>query len=172
MEINYDNYNIIMNNEIEKTNEYIKSYYNNQMNYYNKKYLGYLDNLDRNLSTYYQFSATDCSIDNFELFCELFNIDIQDSMNQNLIRIAKIVFDNDRDYIARSIVFHFYSRDKKILFTCSSPEYLSGKLGKIVVTGDVELVVKMFEYFTANLKFKKIFFGHVEMQIPGPAILR
>jgi hypothetical protein len=96
------------------------------------KHLEYLNNLDLSYDEYSEFGADKCGFDDFIEFCKEINIDFPEN-------ITRIKASTEQRY------FHFYSKDKKITFTCSSIK--DNYLGYFGVTGEASKVLKVFQIF-------------------------
>jgi hypothetical protein len=128
---------------------FVKSYFDETIDSEARLLFSYLDGIDHNCSEYLQFGADKCAVDNFFDFCKDLNIDTQ----QNLLRIVnkKSKFN---DYLKR---FHFYSRDKKLTFTCSTVGNYMHYFG---ITGEANEILRAFEIFCKRAKYDEISFGN------------
>jgi hypothetical protein len=135
---------------IKKTiTSFIKSYYDETMDSEARLLFSYLDGIDHNCSEYLQFGADKCAVNNFFDFCKDLNIDTE----QNLSRIVneKSKFN---DCVKR---FHFYSRDKKLTFTCSTVGNYMHYFG---ITGEANEILRVFEIFCKRAKYDEVSFGN------------
>lgn len=128
---------------------FVKSYFDETMDSEARLLFSYLDGIDNNCEEYLQFGADKCAVDNFFDFCKDLNIDTQ----QNLLRIVneKSKFN---DCLKR---FHFYSRDKKLTFTCSTVGNYMHYFG---ITGEANEILSAFEIFCKRAKYDEVSFGH------------
>ena len=128
---------------------FVKSYFDETMDSEARLLFSYLDGIDNNCEEYLQFGADKCAVDNFFDFCKDLNIDTQ----QNLLRIIneKSKFN---DCLKR---FHFYSRDKKLTFTCSTVGNYMHYFG---ITGEANEILRAFEIFCKRVKYDEVSFGH------------
>ena len=106
----------------ESVTSFMKKYFNKELDINSLKYFDYYSELDSECGEYLQFGADKCSVNNFDEFCEELNIDIK----ENLIRIIKeqkryIENINNEKTNQYKPTYVFYSRDKKITFTCFNP---------------------------------------------------
>ena len=132
------------------------NYFLSSLNTY-KGYHLYL--LDNDIDEYLEFGADKCSVDNFDEFCEELNID----MKENLLRIIeeqKGHIENVRsdkvskyEYIP---IYVFYSRDKKITFTCSRPGEYMHYFG---ITGESNKILEAFKIFKKRCTYDDACFG-------------
>jgi len=132
------------------------NYFLSSLNTY-KGYHLYL--LDNDIDEYLEFGADKCSVDNFDEFCEELNID----MKENLLRIIeeqKSHIENVRsdkvskyEYIP---IYVFYSRDKKITFTCSRPGEYMHYFG---ITGESNKIIDAFTIFKKRCEYEDASFG-------------
>ena len=146
--INEENYKTYL----KENSNFIKSYFAKIMDYKTRKHFMYLDGLNQNCKAYIQFGGDKCSVKDFNKFCKRINVDI----NENLINIIQelknikdeikngtyVVEDDPSEIRSR---YHFYSKDKKITFTCSSIK--NNYLGYFGVTGEESKVLKVFQIF-------------------------
>jgi hypothetical protein len=109
-----------------QTSNYIKK------NIVNNKY-EYLKELDKNIDEYLEFGVDKCEINNFNEFCEKINVDVI----ENLKRINNNIIHNYYKYT-------FYSRDKKLVFTCSRCDNYMHYFG---ITGDKKTILHVLEIF-------------------------
>ena len=134
-----------------KSTLFIKSYFNKTMRDDFIPLYTYLDSLNNSEEEYLEFGADKCSVSDFNLFCEKLNIDV----NENLKRIEeeekKIIneirngtFFNNDSQLKNRIQYHFYSRCKKIMFTCKNPNNYMHYFG---ITGEANAVLNAFEIF-------------------------
>jgi hypothetical protein len=134
---------------IKKTiTSFVKSYFDETIDSEARVLFSYLDGIDHNCSEYLQFGADKCAVDNFFDFCKDLNIDTE----QNLSRIVneKTKFN---DYVKR---FHFYSRDKKLTFTCSTVGNYMHYFG---ITGEANEIIRTVEIFCKRAKYDEVCFG-------------
>jgi hypothetical protein len=138
---------------LKENSNFVRSYFSQIMDYETRKHFMYLDGLNSNCKAYLQFGGDKCGIKDFKKFCKKINVDI----NENLIYIihelknikeeiknGTYVKENDPyDIISR---YHFYSKDKKITFTCSC--ITDNYLGYFGVTGEASKVLKVFQIFS------------------------
>lgn len=120
---------IKMNKTIDN---FIKSYFKNEMIPYNQEHFSYLGKLDNNLDEYASFGADKAGINDFNEFCEKLNIDpIQD--------------------LSSSRIFHFYSRDNKLVISFSSKMAINdGYFHYFGISGGKKEVLLAFDYFIKN----------------------
>lgn len=128
---------------------FVKSYFDKTMDSEERLLFRYLDGIDNNCSEYLQFGADKCAVDNFFDFCKDLNIDTE----QNLSRIVneKSKFN---DCVKR---FHFYSRDKKLTFTCSTVGNYMHYFG---ITGEANEILRAFEIFCKRANYDEVSFGN------------
>ena len=139
-------------NYLKKNTDFVKSYFTKIMEHEIRQHFMYLDGLNSNCKEYLQFGGDKCTIKDFKKFCQKINVDI----NENLINIIQelknikdeikngtYVQENDPSEIRSR--YHFYSKDKKITFTCSSIK--DNYLGYFGVTGEASKVLKVFQIF-------------------------
>jgi len=129
------------------TTDLIKSYFNNTMDIRLKKCYDYLEFLDSNHNKYLQFGADKCEVDDFIEFCKELNIDYE----ENIKLIKKNKKENNDIY-----KYHFFSRDKKITFSCSNYDNYMHYFG---ITGESSEIIKIFEIFNRRCKYTEICFG-------------
>jgi hypothetical protein len=139
-------------NDLKKNSYFVKSYFSKTMDYETRKQYIYLDGLNSNCKEYLQFCGDKCIIKDFKKFCQKINVDI----NKNLINIVQELknikeelkngtYNEENDpYDIRSR-YNFYSKDKKITFSCSSIK--DNYLGYFGVTGEASKVLKVFQIF-------------------------
>ena len=65
-------------------------------------------------------------------------------------------FSRSKDQLNR---YHFYNRERTLMFTCSSPHFLSGSFGYFGVTGSPNAVMTAFEIFTKNADYSELCWG-------------
>jgi len=141
----------IYKNYLKKNTDFVKSYFTKIMDHKTRKHFIYLNDLNPS-KEYLQFGGDKCSISNFKKFCQKINVDI----NENLINIIQEL-KNIKDEIKKGTYveendpcdirsrYHFYSKDKKITFTCSSIK--DNYIGYFGVTGEASKVLKVFQIF-------------------------
>jgi hypothetical protein len=128
---------------------FVKSYFDGTMDSEARLLFSYLEGIDNNCEEYLQFGADKCAVDNFFDFCKDLNINTE----QNLSRIVneKSKFN---DCVKR---FHFYSRDKKLTFTCSTVGNYMHYFG---ITGEASEILRAFEIFCKRAKYDDVSFGN------------
>ena len=146
--------------EVKKNvTSFMKSYFNRTMDEDSRKFFSYYSDLDSECEEYLQFGADKCDVDNFDEFCEELNVDIK----ENLLEIIK----NQRRYIEEikdgkinrydyRPVYLFYSRDKKITFTCSKPGNYMHYFG---ITGESNKILEAFKIFKKRCNYDEASFG-------------
>jgi hypothetical protein len=136
------------NNSIDT---YIKKYYNGEMPDYEMQEFPYLENLDKTITHYAQFGADKCSITNFPAWCTELNVDIYEHLTQFVTE-------------SRTKRYHFYSRDKKLTFTCFILDFdtkgVNCYIHYLGVTGEKECVIRAFESFCKHGKHTGMSWGN------------
>jgi hypothetical protein len=117
---------------------FVKSYFDETMDSEARLLFSYLDGIDHNSSEYLQFGADKCGVDNFSDFCKDLNIDVNEK----------------KQYNSRN---HFYSRDKKLTFTCSTVGNYMHYFG---ITGEANEILRAFEIFCKRAKYDEVSFGN------------
>ena len=139
-------------NDLKKNSNFVKSYFAKIMDHNNRKHYIYLDGLNPNCKEYLQFGGDKCTIKDFKKFCQKINVDV----NKNLIdviqelknikdEIKKGTYNEENDPHDIRSKYNFYSKDKKITFTCSSIK--DNYIGYFGVTGEASKVLKVFQIF-------------------------
>jgi len=136
----------------EQSDTFIKGYFNGRMNTKTQFYFPYLQDLDPSLSQYLQFGGNDCGVDNFAEFCKEINVDI----TENRMRFAKEM--ENTYFLLKKRNYHFYSRDKKLTFTCSSSleDCMRGHFDCFGVTGEAGRVLNAFEQFCKRGYYREL----------------
>lgn len=138
----------------KKTTEHVQHYKDGSMDEMFTHLYTYLDGLDNSLSEYCELGADKCRLNNFRDFCEKLDIDIAENQARIITEYYHI-FENKHEILEYPKVFysrldrmnryHFYSRDRKFMFTCTSPLYMSGSMAYFGCTGEREKVIKALE---------------------------
>ena len=142
----------------KRVTSFMIKYFNKEMDVATQKYFyDYYAELDPECEEYLQFGADKCDVDNFDEFCEELNIDIK----ENLIRIIKeqktyIENINNETINKHKPTYVFYSRDKKITFTCSNPGNYMHYFG---ITGEYNKILEAFKIFEKKCKYEEVCFG-------------
>jgi hypothetical protein len=143
----YENYNKL-------STEHVKSYYDKSMDNDFIRLFKYLDGLDDTLPEYCEFGADKCRVSNFQNFCDKLNVDILENITR-MIQEHHNIFENKHEILRSPGTFYqmlegrnaynFYSRDKKFMFTCTSPLFMGGSLAYFGCTGEQKYIIKAFE---------------------------
>ena len=128
---------------------FIKSYYDRTLDPKARFLFSYLDGINNYYTEYLVFGADKCGVDNFNNFCEELNIDVK----ENLLRI-KNELPVLNDSVKRN---HFYSRDKKLTFTCSTVGNYMHYFG---ITGESNEILRAFEIFCKRCTYDEVCFGN------------
>jgi hypothetical protein len=126
----------------EDTTKFIKSYKNDTIEKETRLLFKYLDNIELDHDEYLQFGADKCNVDNFEEFCKELNIDLVENL-KNIIK-------NDK---YRN---HFYSKDRKITFSCKT---IGNEMHYFGITGECNRILEAYKIFTRRCKYEDMCFG-------------
>lgn len=147
----------------QKSSNFVKSYFNKTMKPEFLPLYIYLDGLDNTQEEYLEFGADKCSVSNFNNFCEKLNIDVDENLKRFELEEKKIIKEiKNGTYFAREnphgirLINHFYSRCKKLTFTC---KYASNYMHYFGITGETNEVMRAFEIFIKDGHYDEICFG-------------
>jgi hypothetical protein len=143
----------------EGVTSFIQSYFNRTMKEDHRNCFDYLSNLDSECDTYLQFGADKCEVDNFDEFCEDLNIDIKENLleiiKEQRHHIESIRNGSTNKYDYRP-TYVFYSKDKKITFTCSKAGNYMHYFG---ITGESNKILDAFKIFKKRCTYDEASFG-------------
>jgi hypothetical protein len=134
-----------------------------------KKSYPYLDVLDLSHDEYIEFGADKCEINNLKEFCNEINVDFEENMvrcSEEKKQLQK--YHNEKGNIySLNYRYHFYSRDKKITFTCSSINQSYDEendehrdyLHYFGLTGEFEATLIAFKQFYKRANYAELSFG-------------
>jgi len=147
--------------EVKKNvTSFMNSYFTGNMDEDSRKFFSYYSDLDSECEEYLQFGADKCDVDNFDEFCEELNVDIKENLleiikKQN--RFIEEIKDGKIKYLYDyRPVYLFYSRDKKITFTCSRPGNYMHYFG---ITGESNKILEAFKIFKKRCTYDDACFG-------------
>ena len=144
-----------------KTNvtSFMNSYFNRNMDEDSRKFFSYYSDLDPDCEEYLQFGADKCDVDNFDEFCEELNVDIKENLLEIIKKQNRYIEEIKNGKINRydyRPVYLFYSRDKKITFTCSKPGNYMHYFG---ITGESNKILEAFKIFKKRCTYDDACFG-------------
>lgn len=147
--------------EVKKNvTSFMKSYFNGNMDEDSRNFFRYYSDLDSDCEEYLQFGADKCDVDNFDEFCEDLDVDIKENLleiikKQN--RFIEEIKDGKIKYLYDyRPTYLFYSRDKKITFTCSKPGNYMHYFG---ITGESNKILEAFKIFKKRCTYDDACFG-------------
>jgi len=129
----------------------------------------YLDVLDLSYDEYIEFGADKCEINNFREFCNEINVDFEENMvrcSEEKKQLKKIHKQKGNIY-SFNYRYHFYSRDKKLTFTCSNINESYDEendehrdyLHYFGLTGEFEVALNAFKKFYKRADYAELSFG-------------
>ncbi len=147
--------------EVKKNvTSFMNSYFDGSMDEDSRKFFRYYRDLDSDCEEYLQFGADKCDVDNFDEFCEELNVDIKENLLE-IIQKQKHFIEDIKDGKIKDLydyrpVYLFYSRDKKITFTCSRPGNYMHYFG---ITGESNKILEAFKIFKKRCTYDDACFG-------------
>jgi hypothetical protein len=147
--------------EVKKNvTSFMNSYFNGNMDEDSRKFFSYYRDLDCECEEYLQFGADKCDVDNFDEFCEELNVDIKENLLE-IIKKQNYFIEDIKDGKIKYLydyrpVYLFYSRDKKITFTCSRPGNYMHYFG---ITGESNKILEAFKIFKKRCTYDDACFG-------------
>jgi hypothetical protein len=147
--------------EVKKNvTSFMNSYFNGNMDEGSQKYFSYYSDLDSDCEEYLQFGADKCDVDNFDEFCEDLNVDIKENLLEIIQNqkhyIEDMKYGKIKNLYEYKPVYLFYSRDKKITFTCSNPGNYMHYFG---ITGESNKILEAFKIFKKRCTYDEACFG-------------
>jgi len=148
----------------QKNTAFVKSYFDNTMKKdFRPLYWNY-QGLNATQTEYLEFGADKCSVIDFRKFCEKLNIDVDNNLKRIKKEEERILCEirngmyNDEENLNRMLLkYHFYSRCKKITFTCQYPSNYMHYFG---ITGEAEAIINAFTVFLEMGKYEEMCFGY------------
>lgn len=147
--------------EVKKNvTSFMNSYFDGSMDEDSRKFFRYYRDLDCECEEYLQFGADKCDVDNFDEFCEELNVDIKENLLE-IIKKQNYFIEDIKDGKIKYLydyrpVYLFYSRDKKITFTCSRPGNYMHYFG---ITGEANKILEAFKIFKKRCTYDDACFG-------------